>query len=254
MAIALNELPPPCEECGPEGRFRVIEVRGETVYARCRCKRGRMLAAMSNRPVPPQRAEPVLTADEISGAVEGLSAIPWFPKEEGARTMIADAIARLCSDSRSCFELVRRMVDGYKGWPGVREMRICYCALVGLPLSGEDLHSAISEYYPEGFGGPIVSTAPRLVLPAGATPAERTLDDAAWRASLEKDLTTIAPQREYTVDPVKTLEDRKEFLRQQHRELMSQIKPITQADVDRAVEDLREKRARAELGNMSHDN
>jgi hypothetical protein len=248
MAIGLNELPPPCEECAPEGRFRIIEIRGETVYARCRCKRGRLLAAMTNRPVPPQRAEPVLTADEISGAVEGLSAIPWFPKEEGARTMIADAIARLCSDSRSCFELVRRMVDGYKEWPGVREMRICYCALVGLPLSGEDLHLAVSEYYPDGFGGPVVTTVPKLVLPSGARP-ERTLDDATWRAALEKDLTTIPPQKPYMVDPVKAEEDRLEFLRQkretlreQHRAAMADLKPITQDDFKKAEAEYYQKK------------
>jgi hypothetical protein len=234
MAIGLSELPPPCEECAPDGRFRVIIVCGETVYARCRCKRGRLLAAMSNRPVPPQRAEPVLTADEISGAVEGLSAMPWFPKEEGARTMVADAIARLCSDSRSCFELVRRMVDGYREWPGVREMRICYCALVGLPLSGEDLHLAVSEYYPGGFGGAITEGFPKLVLPAGAVPTERTLDDLTWRAALEKDLTTVPPQRPYTVDSTDLQEQHREALRKTHREAMAGLKPITKADVEAA--------------------
>lgn len=242
MAIGLSELPAPCEECAPDGRWRLVEIRGEMVYARCRCKRGRMLAAMSNRPVPPQRAEPALTADEISGAVEGLSSIPWFPKEEGARTMIADAIARLCSDSRSCFELVRRMVDGYREWPGVREMRICYCALVGLPLSGEDLHLAISEFYPDGFGRSTAAGSPVLALPSGATPTERTLDDSAWRKALEKDLTTVPPQRPYTLGPEAAQEDHREILRRAHREAMAGVQPITEADVKAAEAEYYQKK------------
>lgn len=232
----------PCEHCGPNG-LRMIEVRGETVWARCNCAYGRMLSTRVNRPTPPQRAEQVLTDDEISGAVEGLSAIPWFPKEEGARTMIADAIARLCSDGRSCFELVRRMLDMYREWPGVREMRICYCALVGPPLSGEDLHLAVSEFYPDGFGPAVpLPVAPRKGLPMGKAP--EMLDDAEWRARIEKSLTSIDPQEKpYALpDPQAAQKVRREFLQEQHRSAMSQLKPITEEDVKKAQEEYYQKK------------
>jgi hypothetical protein len=202
-----------------------------------------MLSVRVNRAVPPQRAEPVLTADEISGAVEGLSAIPWFPKEEGARTMIADAIARLCLDGRSCFELVRRMLDMYREWPGVREMRICYCALVGVPLSGEDLHLAVSEFYPGGFGPAVPpAIAPRKGLTAGKAP--EMLDDAAWRARIEKGLTGVSPQeRPYALpDPESAQRARREFLQEEHRIAMSQLKPITEEDVKKAQEEYFQKK------------
>ena len=232
----------PCENCGPNG-LRMIEVRGETVWARCNCAYGRMLSVKINRPVPPLRAEPILTDDEISAAVGSLSAIPWFPKEDGARMMIADAIARMCGDSRSCFELVRRMVDMYQQWPGVREMRICYCALVGPPLSGEDLHLAVSEYYPDGFG-PVVppAIAPRKGLPAGKAP--EVLDDAAWRARIEKGLTGVSPQeRPYAlVDSGSAQKMRREFLQEQHKLAMSQLKPITEEDVKKAQEEHYQKK------------
>lgn len=246
MATRLNELPPPCAECAPEGRFRIIEVKGETVYARCRCARGRMLSALTNRPIPPLRAEPVLTADEISLAVEGLASIPWFPKEEGARTMIADAVARLCTSGPACFELVRRMVDSYKEWPCVREMRICYCAMIGSPLSGDDLHLAVSEFYPDGFGRPLTIAGPTSkALPPTKEP--EVLDDPTWRASLEKDLATIPPQRQYSIDPEAMAAERREVLKQRHREAMATVKPITQADIDKAVEELHAKKERGEV-------
>jgi hypothetical protein len=205
-----------------------------------------MLSALANRPVPPLRAEPVLTADEISLAVEGLSSIPWFPKEEGARTMIADAIARLCTSGPACFELVRRMIDNYKEWPGAREMRICYCAMIGSPLSGEDLHLAVSEFYPDGFGRPLTIAAPAVkALPPTKEP--EALEDSTWRASLEKDLTTIPKQRQYAIDPEVWAAERREVLKQRHREAMSTVKPITQADIDKAVEDLHAKKERGEV-------
>jgi hypothetical protein len=205
-----------------------------------------MLSAMTNRPIPPLRAEPVLTADEISLAVEGLSAIPWFPKEEGARTMIADAIARLCTSGPACFELVRHMVDKYKEWPGPREMRICYCAVIGSPLSGEDLRLAVSEFYLDGFGRPLTIAAPAVkALPPTKMP--EALDDATWRESLAKDLATIPDQRKYTIDPEAMAAQRREILKQQHREAMATVNPITQADIDKAVEELRAKKERGEI-------
>ena len=232
----------PCENCGPNG-LRMIEVRGETVWARCNCVYGRMLSVKVNRPVPPQRAEPVLTDAEISAAVGSLSAIPWFPREDGARTMIADALARLCSDSRSCFELVRRMLDMYREWPGVREMRICYCALVGPPLSGEDLHLAVSEFYPDGFGPAIPpAVVPRKGLPGGRAP--EMLDDAEWRARIEKNLTSVDPQEKlYALpNPEAAQKVRRELLQEQHRLAMSQLKPITEEDIKKAQEEHYQKK------------
>jgi hypothetical protein len=202
-----------------------------------------MVSAKVNCRVPPMRAEPILTDAEISLAIEGLSAMPWFPKEEGARTMIADAVARLCVNSRSSFELVRRMVDMYREWPGVREMRICYCALIGVPLSGQDLHLAISEFYPDGFGPTMPPPMPaRKQLPNGKPP--EALDDAAWRARIEKNLTTVDPQaKQYALpDPEEAQRARQEFLREQHRVAMAGLKPITEDDVKKAQEEHYQKK------------
>jgi len=207
-----------------------------------------MLSAKVNRPVPPRRAEQVLTDDEVSLAIEGLAAIPWFPKEEGARTMIADALARICVDSRSSFELVRRMVDMYQQWPGIREMRICYCALIGVPLSGEDLHLAVSEYYPDGFGPAVPHSAPlRRGLAVGKVPD--MLDDATWRARIEKNLTSIDPQpKAYALpDSEAARQVRRDFLREQHRLAMLQLKPITEDDFKKAEAEYYQKKLEGKM-------
>jgi hypothetical protein len=181
-----NKLPEPCEECAPDGYWASGPNGGLT---RCHCPRGQALRMISNRPAPPERAESVLTGDEISLAVEGLAAIPFFPSEESARTMIGDAIAALCADSRSCLELVRRMLVMYRKWPGVREMRICYCAMIGTPLSGDDLRSEVSVFYPEGFGRSVGSIPSRVALPPGhVSTADAELDEGIRNAAKRLDM------------------------------------------------------------------
>lgn len=241
MAIGSGSLPAPCDAC--KGNDWILtERRGVSAMGRCGCVRGQMLTARAIRPTPPERAEPVLTADEISLAVEGLSGMPWFPHEEGARTMIADAIARLCSNSQACFELVRLMVDRYQNWPGVREMRICYCAVIGLPLSGEDLHLAVSEFYPDGFG-PVVPKGPAtLALPPGhVVSADRQLDDSIQALAVAKDIDPETRRRAALLRPWRAAAE---------VPTNPDFKPVTQADIDKAVDELREKRARAELTDL----
>lgn len=223
----VNELPPACEECASYGgSFRIVKDGA----ARCRCARGQALTALSVRPVPPERAEAVLTPLEISSAVDSLAAMPWFPHEDGARIMIGDALAAMCRNGAACFDLVRRMLVLYRQWPGIREMRICYCALIGPPLSGQDLHLAVSEFYPDGFGSPVLASA-ILALPAGHMASmDRVLDDGVRLLAIAKDLNRPKkrPAPEVPTNP--------------------NFKPITQADIDREVSALRDQRARVELG------
>jgi len=215
-----SSLPDRCEVCRAGGDWLlIVEHQGTTGAARCDCPRGKALAARSVRPVPPERAKPMLTAEEISGAVEGLAAMPWFPPDEGARIMVGDALAALCRDGLSCFELVRRMLVLYRQWPGVREMRICYCALIGVPLSGDDLHLEISEFYPDGFGRQVAPTAVGLALPCGHA---------------AKDLNRL--RRPVAMQQAPTNPN---------------YKPITQADVDWAVQEAREKYQRIYRGEVA---
>jgi hypothetical protein len=171
-----SDLPAPCVNCERLGGYWVFDGRG---MKRCDCARGLELSRRDLRPVPPPRANPVLTAEEIAAAVEALSALPYFPAAEMARTMIGDAIGLLCRDGHACFELCREMIARYRQWPGVRELRIVYCALVGPPLSGEDLQSAISEVYPDGFAPQKPYTPALAALPAGhVATADDELDQA----------------------------------------------------------------------------
>jgi len=221
-----TESSEPCKDCAGTG-WLIVGRAGVTGAKRCAC-----MPPIAARPVPPERAEPVLSADEISLAVEGLSSIPWFPKEEGARTMIADAVARLCSSGPACFELVRVMIDRYRQWPGVHEMRICYCALIGSPLSGDDLRTKVSEFYPDGFGRSLPSVGRAALPPGHVATVDAAFDRSVRLLSAAKDLDRVKRARaaapEAPTNP--------------------NFKPVTQADIDAAVNELRDKRARAELG------
>jgi hypothetical protein len=175
----------------------------------------------------------VLTSDEVSFAVESLASMPFFPAEEGARTMIGDALAALCSSGPACFELVRLLNVMFPKWPGVREMRILYCNLLGSPLSGDDLQSEISTFYPEGFRPMVPAPAAALALPEGVkVTADRSLDTRLGLLAVVKDLDR----------------PRRRLLAAAGAPTNPDYKPVTQADIDRAVDEAREKRARAELG------
>lgn len=251
MATRSSSLPPQCDVCAGSNDW-LWEQRGEyTGVRRCDCPRGRSLV-VPPRPVPPEMAEPVVTANEISLAVEGLASIPWFPKEEGARTMIADALARLCASGQACFQLVRLMIDKYRQWPGPREMRICYCTLIGPPLSGDDLGTAVSDFYPDGFARPVLQVAPqRSALPAPSVSADRLLQASVRELAVAKHPKSpvvvrgpLTPEELHLFD-----EQRKEILRRKHREFLAAHpiqNPITQADIDKALE-RREKRPKGEL-------
>jgi len=59
-------------------------------------------------------------------ATEALPALPFFPASEGARTMIANEIRKICRLEEDAFWLVQRMIRLYARWPGVLEMRVVW--------------------------------------------------------------------------------------------------------------------------------
>jgi hypothetical protein len=113
--------------------------------------------------------------------------------------------------------LVQRAVSLYAEWPGAREIRACFCSKFR-PADGLSVGSTV---YLDGI------------------PSEKRIDPPALLAlppghvvllAAAKDLNRV-PRRVPVLD-VPTNPD---------------YKPFTQSDIDRAVNELREKRARAEL-------
>jgi hypothetical protein len=64
---------------------------------------------------------------EIADAVEELSAIPYFPKERGARLGIMRAMEKFVSGPLELRWLIDTAVGRMRGWSGVAELRGLYC-------------------------------------------------------------------------------------------------------------------------------
>jgi hypothetical protein len=168
-----------------------------------------------------------------------LAAIPFFPMEGGARVAIGNEISSMCSDFAAGTWLAQRMVALYARWPGVPDLRLVYCA-GRMPLDGVHPLLLTSETYPDGIPSEDPTReAAQLAsgirqLPAGmVVSASPSLERAVLALVAAKDLNRSGPVPRIPGVP-----------------LMREVPPkqrITQADIERAVNELHEKRARVEL-------
>ena len=172
-----------------------------------------------------------LDFDALNGLVMSMTTMRFFPKAKEARLALVITLGEMCDSEDQARWLVKRMRTMYTEWPGEHEMRACFCAR----YRAKDGINALSTVYPDGLPrelpGPEVKMLP---LPAGAVVSADPMLDLAVRALAEsKDMnrTKRAPR----IPGIPIVPD------------LPPEKRITQADVDRAVAELREKRARAEL-------
>jgi hypothetical protein len=214
----VGELPKACEKCAP---FGGLWRETDAGMRRCLCARGNALkASQAAASAIPQHVEPVITATSAKGAVEAMTAIPFFPTEDMARTMIADELRQMCRSRVELFWLVKRMIELYRKWPGVPELRMVYCSK-HIPLDGKKA-LGISESFPEGIPSEKQEALASLALPPGENMREVLQIEAAVR-ELAPAKTMPAPRPQDRVSIPSGL--------------------VTQADIDRAIEVNRERRA-----------
>lgn len=237
-AAGTPELPAPCPDCEPYGgAWRLVtSTDGTESLGRCLCDRGRALKALrAATEAIPAVAEPQISQLAASYACEILAGtLPFFPKD--ASVGIVSELMSLCDSEASLNWLVTRMSRLYSRWPGTREMRILYCSS-RRPLSGEYLSCAGSEHYPDGFPPESPAEAkqleagPMLALPPGhVVSASPTIDRAVQELAEAKDLNRVGlPTPKVHDVPV------------------IRNPSITQADIDRAVEEHRLRQAQREL-------
>lgn len=237
-------LPTDCPECEPYGGLgKLVTQNGNEAIGPCTCARGIALKAMREaRDRIPTSAEPVVSAEAARHACEILGALlEHFPLSEMGQAAVAAELRALCTDEDGLLWLTKQLPRLYSRWPGAREVRILYCSRFR-PHSGQDMASAVSESYPDGFPpespaeAKQLEAAPMLALPPGhVVSASPTLDRAVQELAEAKDLNRVGlPTPKVHDVPV---------IR----------KPsITQADIDRAAEEYREKKlqtqAEGELG------
>ena len=227
-------LPDPCEKCSPfEGLwcFR----RGGT--CRCDCARGQTLAAMdaARKERTILEVEPAISEETATMCVSMLSAIRFFPSEAGARIAIASELQSMCNSDIQALWLARRMVRLFSEWPGVPDLRAVFCSQ-HVPLDRYQ-PLTICQAYPEGIPSEIEEPKTQtLALPAGHTvSADARLDQSVRMVARALDMNRAL--REDTARKAAEIPPTN-----------PNFKPITQADIAKAVDEVREQRAWKALG------
>jgi hypothetical protein len=230
------QLPSPCVECAPEGLW--VFRRGGTT--RCDCERGRILRSLDdarNRPAL-TNVEPVISVETAGSGVSILTALKYFPSEDGARIAIGNELRSMCNTGDEMLWLCARMVRLFTDWPGVPSLRAVFCAKF-FPLDRET--RGICPDYPDGIPAEIEQREPpRLLLPAGyAVSVDPSLEHSVRLLAQHTDMNrhlaeSTAPRR-----PAATVPD---------VPVNPNFKPITQADIEKALDELRDQRARKALG------
>ena len=182
-----------------------------------------------------RRGETILNPENVARMLSGLQLFPFFPQSGEA----FDALVRMVGNMAETEDQVRWLVDRmllnpYPKWPGPAEMRAVFCtrfkpkdgySIAGSVVSpGEivpnQLNKAEPEYKKLERGEPVSE--------------DLTLDASISALGELKDINRVTRPRRVPAIPV--TEGR-----------------ITQADIDRAVEENRDKRARRELGQEERD-
>lgn len=170
-----------------------------------------------------------------------LTLLRFFPSDENARAALVLLIGRMCSTEDQVRWLVQRTVSLCNEWPGPLVLRSILCSKF---KSADGISASCTSMFPDGIPSEKQIETPVLpaLLPGHMTSVDRALENSIRLLAVAKDMDRATRQAQ---------------LRQQHIEAMAALrkdpdfKPITQADIDRAVSELRDKRARAELGETS---
>ena len=206
-------LPPPCNECEPEGLW-VWKNGGMT---RCECPRGLALAAMDQARREPviSHVEPRISIETASSGVAILAALKFFPADDGARIAIGDELRSMCNTGDEMVWVCARALRLFSEWPGVQAIRAVYCSKF-FPLD-RDTRAECPEY-PDGVPAEVVAPAPLLLPPAGAK--------AMRRLTAGNDLGSLVRSM-----PVKN----------QSVPVSPTHMPITQREIEQAVRELHEQ-------------
>jgi hypothetical protein len=174
-----------------------------------------------------------MNPEEVLDMVGELSILKYFPSDPAARIAVARLAATMANDRNQIRWLITRMTSGlYSEWPGPGEMRACFCSRYK-PKDGIDIGSSV---YVDGIPSerPQLAAPPRKALPPEHVASVAASVDATVRDLAElKDMNRIAPARR---------------VREIHVVQVTKTNALTQEDIDRAVCELREAKARREAG------
>lgn len=213
----MSAYPAACEKCAPYGGRWQETPRG---MAPCDCARGLAMKAASAPPVP--RA-PVLTDEDSLFFARFMTAIPWFPTDSAGIVFVAREIASMCNSKAEANRLVTEMGRRYGSkWPGVVEMRALFCSFA----RPRDCIEAVS---------PLLEEAPvpeyKSLGPSAAPSIAAAVEDLIDATALDRELIRRSRPKVRDIPVVRISEENR----------------ITQADIDRAVEEHRRGQAEQEI-------
>jgi hypothetical protein len=167
------------------------------------------------------------TLDQLAG----LTLLRYFPADAGARLELAKLVARMASNEQQVDWLVQRTLALCGEWPGPLGLRQIFCSKFK-PADG--IEAGGTTMFPDGPPSEKkIEASPLPALPPGSGSIDRQLDSAVKLLARSKDLNrTMAPR--VPKDPISP-ERRAEI----------------QAQIDAAILERRDKRARAELGEVA---
>jgi hypothetical protein len=168
----------------------------------------------------------------------GFTLLKFFPSEPAARLELVNLVLRMAVTYEQIQWLVTRTMSLCNEWPGPLVLRQIFCSRFK-PRDG--IEAGATQMFPEGLP-PESRPARTIALPPGEV--RQTLD-----AGLEKGLQLAAEAKGFNGPPVDSIdyahleELRRARLRKQHRDVMEAmgLRPITQEDIDRAVQEVRAK-------------
>lgn len=188
-----------------------------------------------------------MTITEIADLVTELAVLRFFPVEPAARLVIIRLIGEMTHNDDQIRWLIKRMTSGiYAEWPGIAELRACFCCRYK-PKDGIEAHSTV---YPEGLP-PDPMAPPRSAIMAGNNkrlmPGEPVTADPEFefeirRAAEKRKMPTVHPAASRFGEMLRDLETPPDRRQGPERPVNLDFKPLTQADVDRAREEYRARK------------
>lgn len=165
----------------------------------------------------------------VAGLCAELTLLRFFPADENGRAALIALVGCMCSNEDQVRWLVQRTLALCNEWPGPVGLRQILCSKFK-PADG--IEAGSTSLFPDGPPSEKQIETPALIaLPSGHVATVDAGYDKSIRAlAITKDLNRV-----HGPAPVQEVPTNLHF------------KPITQADIDKAIDELREKRARAEL-------
>lgn len=138
---------------------------------------------------------------EITELVAEMAVLKFFPSEPAARLVIVRMIGEMANNDDQIRWLIRRMTSGmYSEWPGMKELRACFCHRFP-PKDGINAYSSVygedlGEWPKDPTAPPRIEALRPLALPMGH---QVTAD-----AEMELAVTQVAQERHLPPAPVKS--------------------------------------------------